>query len=432
MKKLCFFIFLFISGINLGQRIVSGTIFDEKNAPIPNARIYIKNNSEQRTVADLKGKYELQLMPGEYFLVVDFPGFELKEAYIAISNSNLLKNINLFPAKAGDLEKVDLSAKKYNPGREIMLKVVDNRDKINLWNYKHDVEVYIKATEEIVRKSREKKNDDPLDEKKNDWSDNFNIAEVQLNRSYSPGNKVKEIRNAYTLRGKDRFLFYTTTVKTNFNFFENLLQVDEIHENPIISPVSVPGILSYKYRLEEKVMDSNRVLSKIKIIPRKTATSTLEGYIYVIDSLWLIDKIELNLKKGNLKKYDYFSIVQDYSHPGDSICQLNKQFFYYGGKYSGEKSTCTTEVVYSNYNFDINFKKKYFNNELAVTSKEAYEKDTSYWKDNRKLILSAEERRQIRAKDSIRDYKNRKEYTDSVDAIFNKIKITVDKLNQFK
>ena len=152
------FIFLFlIKGTLFSQRIISGTVFDENNAPIPNAKIYIKNNSEQRTVADYNGKYQLQLMPGEYFLVIDFPGFELKEAYIAVSNTNLIKNIKLFPSKASDLQSVELSAKKYNPGRDIMLKVVEKRDQINLWNYKHDVDVYIKASEEITRKDRKKK-----------------------------------------------------------------------------------------------------------------------------------------------------------------------------------------------------------------------------------------------------------------------------------
>ena len=425
MKNLLFFLAFFASFFSNAQSILSGAVFDEKNAPIPNARIYVKNNAQQRTVADLDGKFEMQLMPGEYFLVIDFPGFELKEAYVAISNSNVIKNFNLFPTQTSDLESVELSAKKYNPGRDIMLKVVDKRDAINPWNYKHIVDVYIKASEEIEPKSRKKEERDEgdlLNEGESDWTDNFNFVEINLERSYAPLNKVKETRKAYTLRGKDRFLFYTTTVKTNFNFFENLLQVDEIHENPIISPISAPGILSYKYRLEEKSIDSlQRTISKIKIIPRQIATSTLEGYIYVIDSLWLVDKIELTLKKGNLKRYDYFSIIQKFSHPGDTLCQMDKQLFFYGGNYSSEKSKCTTEVVYSNYDFKVEFNKKYFSNELAVTTKEAYEKDSSFWAQNRKIILSEEEKVLLRAKDSIRDYKNRKEYLDSVDALFNKI-----------
>ena len=49
-------------------------------------------------------------------------------------------------------------------------------------------------------------------------------------------------------------------------------------------------------------------IHKIKIIPRTISTTTLEGYIYVIDSLWLIQKMDLTMEKGNLLVYDYFSI----------------------------------------------------------------------------------------------------------------------------
>ncbi len=424
--RLIFLVILFAnSSILVAQQFAKGLVSDEKGSPIPNARIFIKNDASQRTVADLNGRYQLSLMPGEYFLVVTSPGFEDRETYISIGGIDIVKDIQLFPAKAKDLGSVELSAKKYNPGRDIMLKVVDKRDQMNLWNHKHKVDVYIKATEKIDRKAKQentKKDDDPLNgDKKPDWTDNYNLVEVQLNRSYAPVNSVKEVRNAYTLRGKDYFLYYTTTVKSNFNFFENLLQLDDLHENPIMSPISVPGILSYRYKLEEKIERNGQKISKIKIIPRNVATTTLEGYIYVIDSLWIIEKLELTLNKGNLKRYDYFTIEQTFSHPGDSLCLLEKQIFKYGGTYGGEKSNCVTEAVFSNYDFEINFNKKFFNNEVAVTSKEAYEKDTTFWSDKRQVVLTDEEIRFIKAKDSIRDAQNRKEYLDSVDAIFNKV-----------
>ena len=119
-------------------------------------------------------------------------------------------------------------------------------------------------------------------------------------RYYASKDKVKEIRNAVTLRGSEKNLYYTTTIKSNFNFFENLLYLDDLHQTPVISPISGPGIISYKYRLEKKIEENGQVISKIKIIPRNISTSTLEGYIWVIDSLWLIQKIEL-FKVDNLK-----------------------------------------------------------------------------------------------------------------------------------
>ena len=47
---------------------------------------------------------------------------------------------------------------------------------------------------------------------------------------------------------------------SNFNFFENLLHLDDLHQTPVSSPISGPGILSYKYRLEEQYEENGQKL----------------------------------------------------------------------------------------------------------------------------------------------------------------------------
>jgi hypothetical protein len=425
--------FLFITAFLIthslsAQLFVRGVVTDENNSPIPNVKVFVKNAPEMRTLANLNGAFEISLMPGEYFLIFNALGFDEREAYISISDIDLNRNFQLFSSRIKDFETVDVSAKKANPGRDIMLKVVNKRDQINQWNYPHSVDVYIKATEKIEIKEREKKENDnhepSFEEKeKNDLANKMNLVEVQLTRNYAPGNKVKEIRNAYTLRGNAKSLYYTTTVKSNFNFFQNLLHLDDLHQTPVSSPISTPGILSYRYKLESKVEENGQIISKIKISPRNTATTTLEGYIWVIDSLWLIQKLELNMSQGNLLVYDNFKIYQEYEHPGDSICILTNQVLTYGVKYKSESSDYKTEAIFSNYNFNPNFGNKFFSTELAITTKEAYEKDSLFWKENRASNLTVEEQRFIIIKDSIKDARNRVEYLDSVDAAFNKLTV---------
>ncbi len=418
---------------SLAQYLVSGIISDEQQTAIPFARIYVKNDPELRTLTNAAGYYELRLMPGEYYLVITADGYGQRETYISISEYPIQRNMQLFPSKINELEKVEIVVNKSNPGREIMLNVVRNRDKINPWNYPHLVDVYLKATEKLVvsekkAKKKERQNivnevEDPFEliDTKKDITENMNLVEVQLSRSFSPPNRVKETRNAYEKRGTDQNLYYTTTVKSNFNFFQNLMHLDDLHQTPVSSPISGPGILSYKYRLEEQYMEGNLKIDKIKIIPRNTSTSTLQGYIWVIDSLWLVQKIELKLNKGNLLKYDDFTILQHFDHPGDSICLLAKQVLVYNVKYKNQKSSCRTIANFSNYNFDVFFGTKYFGNEVSTMSDKAYNKDSTYWNQARKESLTPEEKSFIILKDSIRDAHNRKEYLDSVDALFNKI-----------
>jgi len=430
---LVFFLLLFASN-GIAQRKLTGIVTDESNLPIPFANVYVKNTAELRTQTDINGSYTLQLYPGEYYMIFNATGYDDREAYITIQMGDVRRDIQLFPTKIKDIEDVEIVAKKGNPGREIMLNVVRKRDQMNQWNYPHSTEVYIKATEKIERKQKESKNSEP---KKNEVEDpfeeerrktqqlagNMNLAEIQITRYYAPKNKVKEIRNAYTKRGDDRLLYYTTTVKSNFNFFENLLHLSDVHASPVSSPISGPGILSYKYRLEDQYEENGQKIHKIKIIPRSSSTSTLSGYIYIIDSLWLVQKLELTMEKGNLLNYDYFTISQVFDHPGDTMCVLREQILTYGVKYKDQTSTCTTIAQFSEYNFNPAYALKFFNSEVAVTTKEAYERDSLYWKEERAIQLTDEEKRYIIVKDSLHDAFNRKEYLDSIDKIFNKITI---------
>lgn len=429
MKQLLlFFLFCFIIQSASAQLFIRGTITDENNSPIPNVKIFVKNSPEMRTVANSLGQYEIALMPGEHFLIFNSLGYDERETYVSVADVDITRNFQLFSSRITDIQAVDISAKKANPGRDIMLKVVNRRDQINPWNYPHIVDVYIKASEKINFKESDKKegeNREPSfeEKEKNEAANKMNLVEVQLTRNYAPGNKVKEIRNAYTLRGSAKTLYYTTTVKSNFNFFQNLLHLDDLHQTPVSSPISTPGILSYRYKLESKIEENGRTISKIKISPRNMATTTLEGYIWVIDSLWLIQKLELSMSKGNLLYYDNFKIYQEYEHPGDSICILKNQTLTYGVKYKSESSDYKTEALFSNYNFKPEFGNKFFSTELAITTKEAYEKDSLFWKDKRPAKLTAEEQRFIVINDSIKDAHNRVEYLDSVDAVFNKLTI---------
>jgi len=428
VKILTFLLVILIIRTGFSQRLLSGYITNENNLPLAGAEIFVKNVTELRTVADAQGYYEMYLNVGEYYLVFTADGYQDREAYLGMRDNDVQRDIQLFPMKLSEVQEVRVTAKKSNVGRDKIMKVVAQREQLNPWNYPHEVDVYIKATEQRENTAKNKNEPSPTDQdplenqgKIPEWINKLQLMEVELHRSFAPPNQVKEIRNAYKSHGDVSQLYYTTTVKSNFNFFENLLHLDDLHQTPIASPISAPGIIAYKYKLEEKYEENGYMISKIKISPRNTATSTLEGFIWVIDTLWLVQKLDLTMNKGNLLIYDYFRIEQDYQIQGDSLCVLEKQVLTYGVKYKNQVSQCKTEALFSNYNFQPSFVKRHFNSEVAVTTQEAYERDSSYWEQKRTIALTEEEIKFIRAKDSIRDYFNRKEYLDSIDAVFNKV-----------
>ena len=276
MHILKFIFILLITGsafTSIGQYSLSGIVYDETGTPIPSAKVFVKNAAEFRSIADPNGYYEMRLNEGEYFLVITSTGFKTIEGYATITAQDVVKNFTLYPLNIQDIDKMEVSAKKSNPGRDIMLKVIGKRNQINPWNFPHSVNGYTKATEKITRKEKkeskkQKKNieeekakdpsgvEDPFAEQRKidkKLSNDMNLIEVDFTRHFGGKNKVKEIRNAYEERGAKRNqLYYTTTVRSNFNFFQNLLHLDDLHQTPVSSPISTPGILSYKYRLEKQ------------------------------------------------------------------------------------------------------------------------------------------------------------------------------------
>lgn len=446
MKPIAILVFflLTIGSTCFGQQLFSGTVLDENAEPLPFAKLYVKNDADLRTICDENGYFEMRLMPGEYAIIVMFTGYDEREIYLGMEDEPINKNIQLFPTVVQDISLVEVSTKKTNPGRDIILEVVKRRDTINPWNHPHKVQVYTRATEKITRKNKDDKKSKKKEEEaisddqsltgdqdvfaaeqkaKRELDRNMNLVEVQLERNFAPKDQVKEFRQAYEERGRTRLLYYTTTVKSNFNFFENLMRWDDLHQTPVISPISGPGILSYKYRLVDQYEENGQKIHKIKIIPRGSSTSTLSGFIWVFDSTFMVQKLELTLEKGNLLVYDYFTISQEYRCQGDSLNVLVKQKLDYGVEYKDQSSACITVSEFKDYNFQPNFGPKYFNNELSVTEKEAYERDTSFWSALRTVELTQEERDYILYRDSIREAHSKKEYLDSIDSIFNQVTV---------
>jgi hypothetical protein len=121
-------LFLLLAGFSFSQRKITGVVTDEQNIPIPFVQVFVKNSPELRTETDQNGLYTLQLYEGEYFLVFRIGGYEDREAYVTIQNSDVTKDIQLFEGGKNNLDEVTISSKRVNVGRNIIMKVVDKRD----------------------------------------------------------------------------------------------------------------------------------------------------------------------------------------------------------------------------------------------------------------------------------------------------------------
>lgn len=424
-----------ISHFSFSQYIIEGRVVDENHTGIPFADVYIKQYSDLRTRADIEGAFVMRLEPGEYHVVFSALGYEEREYFLAVKEADQFIEMQLFAESIKELEDFDYSVKRRNIGREIVQQTVAIKDKIDFNRFAHTCDVYIRAkdsrNETEIAKKKKRKSDkadaryddvEALKQKQLEEINNINMVEVEMTRSYLPPQYVKEVRTGYNKYGNDQYLYFTTTARSNFNFFLNTLYLNDLSKSPIQSPISTAGILSYRYQLVEKIeREGKPVLNKIKITPRNIATSTLEGYLYIQDSTWMLEKLDFTINKGNLFIYDEFHIQQEFDIIGDSMCVLSHQEMAYNVSYRREKFEGSTVVNYHNYDFTAELTPRMFSNELAVTTEEAYERDSVYWSDKRLTPLTLEEQEFIKKRDSIESLFKKESYLDSIDSVFNKV-----------
>lgn len=445
--KLEVLIFLvFWTSLSLAQSL-SGFVYDETNAPVPFANIYLKN-TQLGTAADAQGKYYLQLNdPGVIDVVITSIGYESQELKINVGNrEDLVKNIWL-ELDEKELEEVNISARRRDPSYDIIAKAIDAKPRWNNQFESSTCQVYIKAAEVITEKEKKKrereKKQKEVEEKRleneeteedpeaiarrkheteiNKLVGSRNMAEVQMTRFFQQPSSIKEIRDGFKKYGSTYGLFYTSTNEADFNFYENLMDMGNLNELPVISPLHPTSVLTYKFKLEETITEGEEFVYRISVTPRKKGNASWEGEIWIVNNLYFIQRLDLALREEGLMIYHDFKIKQAFEMSQDSLVLLKRQEFDYSSKDGRRTFTGNTIARYENYEINPDFGKRFFKNEVAVTTKEAYDRDSTYWDKIRPEPLTPEEQRYQHVKDSVIAVTTSEVYLDSLDSVYNKV-----------
>lgn len=429
---------------NIWGQTIAGYVYDEENVPVPYANVFLKNIG-YGTTTDGSGKYFIQLTdPGVYDLVYSAVGFEKREKRIILKDrEEVIQNIWL-KTDVQELEEIIVDSKGKDPAYGIISKAMDQKERWREQYQSSTSRVYIKALEVISEKEKKKRarkkakedevkatgvDDFDIEDKKTkkekeaikEKIPNMNMVEVKMLRHYQAPNKVKEIREAYKKYGSDYGLYFTNTVEDQFNFYENLIDARNLNLQPLVSPLHFTSFLTYKFKLEETSFVNDQMLYKIKVTPLKRGNATWEGYIWILESYYCILKVDLQLSGHGLIIFDEFSIQQEYEFIEDSTLVLSRQAFEYTSKAGKQDFKGKTIATFRDYEINPQFSKNYFRNEVAVTTQEAYDRDSTYWGQIRPEPLTKEEQEFQHKKDSIKAYVNSEEYLDSMDAEFNKV-----------
>ncbi len=441
MLRLYPIIFLIVfSSVNLFSQAIKGKVVDLNNQPVPYANVYVKNSdlsssSTTGTSTDAKGEYYFTILPGNYTIVVSSVGYTTVEIPVIVKDNEVVQNF-ILELEAKELDQVIVRAARKDPAYEVIQKAIENREKNQQALESYSVNVYIKASENRDASKRTIKSDESngaleisdfeeeLDKEKDTLNlpPNLSIHESNIELHVKKPDDIKEIKKASKTTGTNQGLFIPNFYRDQIDFYDGLVHPKKITETPWISPLNKTSILTYKFKLEGIYYEDSLMVYNIKVTPRKSGNSTLNGNIHIVDSTWNILKVDLGIKKGGLLFFDKYNITQEYQKI-EAGWQFKREEHTYSTKSGKKDYEGNTVIRYSGYRINPTFPDDFFGNEVGYVEKDAYEKDTTYWKESRPEELTKDQMRAIAYNDSVQAVLNSEHYLDSMTTLYNKVKI---------
>jgi len=413
---------------------ISGFIRDENNDPVPFANIFIRDTGNG-TSADNTGRYFLTIDPGIYNFVISSIGFKSENIEVIIGDKPVIRDF-IIRSSAVELDQVEIRVRRRDPAYEIIQKAIDNKHKYLSLVKSSRTNIYLRAFEDvdIKQKQRREEEEEPLEgapvdpfararKEEEARLAKINLVEMELVLNYQYPDRFKEERTAFKSYGSRLGLFIPVFHETDFNFYRNLVDLKGISEIPMISPISRTAILSYRFKLEQVLKEAGETVYKIRVTPRKAGDATARGFVFINDSTWNINRLELTLHKGALKFYDDFTIVQSYRKVDEALWIPFRQEFTYQTKSGRKLFKGNTVLVYSEFEKDHVFSPRFFGNEVSVITTEAYKRDSVYWNRARPEPLKDDERKVVAYRDSIEAVHTSKKYLDSLEVAYNRLSV---------
>jgi hypothetical protein len=414
-------VFLLCSQLLFAGKI-TGTVTNEKGEVLPFSSITIKGK-KNATTANNQGNYFLELEAGTYTIICRHVGFEKQEKAITVGVEDVTIDF-ILKEQSVSLKEVVVKAGAEDPAYAIIRKAIKKRKEYLNENDAYDCEVYSKGVMNL-RDFPKKFMGQKVDFEDGDTSKKkmLYLSETVSKLSVDKPNKVKiDVISTRVSGQSDGYGFSGARL---LSFYENIVQISNtLNPRGFISPIAENALSFYKYKYEGAFAEDGKLISKIKVTPKRTYEPCFNGYINIVEDEWRIHSLEMMLTKQSQMGFaDTLRIEQLYQLIGVNQWVPQSQVLYPAIKIFGFDAFGSFANVYRNFNVAPSFDKKYFNNTILKYQEGSNKKSILYWDSIRPLPLTIEEKRDYIQKDSLEQLRKDPRYLDSLDRISNKIKV---------
>ena len=402
---------------------VKGTVTDEKGFPISLVTVFEENTFIGTSTNEL-GQYDLNIKTlGKHILVFKYLGSKTRKISILIEKFPFIQNVKL-AEETLSLSEIVIN-KKDNPAIVVIKQAIANKKENSNKTAQFKADFYSRGifkVKNLPKKIFLQKIGDLNGAVDSTGSGIIYLSETVSKIIFEKPKNLKERIIASKVSGNDNGFSYNTARSTIYDFYENTLEF----RSKIISPIADNAFSYYKFKLEGTFQDeNNQMINKIMVIAKRDSEPVFEGYIYIVEDSWAIYAVDLDIKGYRMQQefVEVMKIKQNFSYHQDTkIWSKNTQSLEFTAGIFGINFNGKFSYVYSNYEFQNQFPKKTFSNEIVSFEENSNKKDSVFWNKNRPIPLTIEENKDYLKKDSIYEIRNSKKYLDSIDKKGNKFK----------
>jgi Family of unknown function (DUF5686)/CarboxypepD_reg-like domain len=419
-----FFVILFFFASTLNAAEITGKVTTADGTALAYANVFIKGTSKG-TTTNIEGKYRLEVTPGTYVVAAKYLGYAQQQQTISIETNGAVLNFILEQENL-QIKEVTINAGAEDPAYGIIRQAMKKRKFYLEQVDAYSCTVYIKGLQKMTKYPKKMMGvtidfGGQLDS----TTGIFYLSESVSKLSYKKPNNINEEMVSSRISGNNKAFSFNQASEMMFNFYENIVEAMAISSRGFISPIAPSAMLYYRYELVGTTVENELLVHKIKLSTKRNHDPAFSGFIYIQDSTWRIQSVDVILTKAaGMEFVDTLRIRQMHIPISNDVWMPTSNKFDFDFNFLGFSGGGTYVSVRSDYNLQPVFNKKSFSGEILKVNDDANKRDSTYWQTIRPIPLTLDEKNDYVLKDSIAVVRESKAFKDSLDSISNKFSAT--------
>jgi len=427
MKILVFIVLFFFPYLSHAQ--ITGKVTTKDGTPISYVNVSVENTFLS-TIANENGLFDLDVpKKGKYQLVFQQLGYKTLIKKVTADKFPFEINVSM-EEEASVLDEMLIETPKgKDKATWIIKKASEHRKKNDARIKKYTSDFYSKGSIQVIDYPKKflGYNIEELDP--NLKIDSLKNKFIYLSETFSKiavekPNHYKEEIKASKISGNDNGFSFNSGLSANFDFYQNIAY----YSWKLVSPLAPIAPSYYNFKLMEAFTDdqTEQLIYKIEVKPKRTSEPVLDGYIYIVDGSWEIYAIDATVKGKQVEvpQIDDFFIRQTFSYIKDHNAWIkNSQIIDFNGKILVFKFKGNFNYIYNNLEEIPSFPAKTFSNEIITFQPGSNNRSKEFWQENRPIPLTNLEYRDYNENDKKLAESSTRAYQDSLDKVHNKFNL---------